>query len=261
MQLIPRYLVKNQINIITNDAGFITEYRQVYQRQIQLYKGIDNKIDFKLLNADQKPINTDLYTIHFQAFDENQNLVIARTAQTLDDGSSNAKGLFTVTIHESDTLNLKQQYLSYIIYLVDANEDRVVTYTDTHFGNSGIIKLSSDAFPGLKSSKTITDFYSNSQNTSEYITDAVDAESGINGNEALHTAVLYTNNFQGTVTIQATLENQISGTTRWADVMSVSLDGTETEPTPINFNGIFRWVRFKTTTSPVGKIIKVLVRN
>ena len=261
MQLIPRYLVKNRINIIANDLGFITEYRPVYQRQIQLYKGIDNKIEFKLLNADQKPINTGLYNIYFQAFDENKNLVIDKVAETLDDGSSNAKGLFSVTVADSDTLNLKQQFLSYVVYLVDANEERVITYTDTHFGNAGIIKLSSDAFPGVKSSKTITAFYANTQDTSEYVTEAIDAEPGINGNEALHTAVFYTNNFQGTITVQASLENQITGTTEWADVTSVALDGTETEPTPVNFNGVFRWVRFKVDADPANTITKVLVRN
>ena len=60
MQLVPRYLVNNRIEIISNDAGFITEYRPVYQRQLKVYRGIDNKIQFRLLNADQKPINSNL---------------------------------------------------------------------------------------------------------------------------------------------------------------------------------------------------------
>ena len=57
MQLIPRYLVKNKTTIVTNDTGFITEYRPVYTRQLQVYKGIDNVLEFKLLNADQKPVD------------------------------------------------------------------------------------------------------------------------------------------------------------------------------------------------------------
>ena len=42
MQLIPRYLVNNKTTLIANDAGFITEYRTVYQRHIKVYRGIDN---------------------------------------------------------------------------------------------------------------------------------------------------------------------------------------------------------------------------
>ena len=261
MQLLPRYLVKNRINLIANDVGFVTEYRPVYQRQIQLYKGIDNKIEFKLLNADQKPINTDLYTIKFLAFDEAKNLVIDKVADTLDDRSSNAKGLFSVTVNDSDMINLKQQYLSYAVYLLDANQDPVLTYSDSHFGNAGIIKLSAEAFPGAKASKTVTTFFPSTQNTEEYVSDAVDAEPGVNGNEALHTVAIYSNGFSGTVTVQATLENQITGTTEWADVMSVTLTGTETEPTPVNFNGIFNWIRIKTDIDPADKITKILIRN
>jgi hypothetical protein len=75
MQLIPRYLVKNRTTILANEAGFITEYKPVYQRHINVYRGIDNVLDFKVLNADQKPIDITNYTPKFQAFDENKLLV------------------------------------------------------------------------------------------------------------------------------------------------------------------------------------------
>ena len=77
MQLIPRYLVNNRVTIVANDKGFITEYRPVYQRQLKVYKGIDNALQFRLVNADQKPINVASYTPKFVAFDEAGNQVIA----------------------------------------------------------------------------------------------------------------------------------------------------------------------------------------
>ena len=70
MQLIPRYLVNNTVTIVANDSGFITEFKPVYSRQIKVYRGIDNTIQFRLLNADQKPINVASYTPKFVAFDE-----------------------------------------------------------------------------------------------------------------------------------------------------------------------------------------------
>ncbi len=54
MQLIPRYLVSNRSTLTANEAGFITEYRPVYNRQLQVYKGIDNVLDFNLINEDKK---------------------------------------------------------------------------------------------------------------------------------------------------------------------------------------------------------------
>ena len=74
MQLAHRYLVKSKTILVSSDTGFVTEYRPVYNRQLQVYKGIDNVLDFKLLNADQKPIDLSAYTPKFQAFDENNSL-------------------------------------------------------------------------------------------------------------------------------------------------------------------------------------------
>jgi hypothetical protein len=56
MQLIPRYLVENKIDVVSNDTGFVVEYRPVYSRQLKIYRGIDNAIQFRFINADQKPV-------------------------------------------------------------------------------------------------------------------------------------------------------------------------------------------------------------
>jgi hypothetical protein len=90
MQYIPRYLVNNRITIVANEAGFITEYRPVYQRHINIYRGIDNVLQFRLLNADQKPINIASYTPKFIAFDENDVMVVERdgSIQELSDSSA-----------------------------------------------------------------------------------------------------------------------------------------------------------------------------
>ena len=76
MQLTPRYLSTNKAIVIADLANNITEYRPVYQRQLKVYKNIDNKLQFRVLNADQKPIAISSYTPKFLAFDENNNLII-----------------------------------------------------------------------------------------------------------------------------------------------------------------------------------------
>jgi hypothetical protein len=62
MQLIYRYLVNNKVLLTADLAGEITEYKSVYQRNIKIYRGIDNLITFQINNADQKPISIE--TIH-----------------------------------------------------------------------------------------------------------------------------------------------------------------------------------------------------
>jgi hypothetical protein len=260
MQFTPRYLVNNRINIVANVAGFVTEYRPVYQRQLQVYKGIDNVLQFRLLNADQKPVPVSAYTPRFVAFDENKNMIIDRDCDLITgDDSAASRGLFTVTISENDLLNVKDQFLNYNIYLVDSTGAKSLTYTNEHFGNSGVMKVSSDAFPVPANSVELLTWHI--ENSNYWVTSSSDAHPAINGNEALQTAVVYTDEYVGTVTVQATLDDQIEVGTYWADIATLTFDGTEAEPTPINFNGVFKYVRLKASADPAGKITKVLIRN
>tara|TARA_B110000503_G_C7077512_1_gene383615 strand:- start:3 stop:803 length:801 start_codon:yes stop_codon:yes gene_type:complete len=259
MQLVPRYLVNNRTTIVANEAGFVTEYRPVYQHQINVYRGIQNVLEFKVLNADQKPIELSGYTPKFQAFDENKRLIVEHDGeQVTSDGSTPIKGVFKILLTENDILNVKDQYLSYNIHLINSNQEAVLTYSDTHFGMNGVIYINSEAMPGPASALSVPAFL---QFDEEWITNEVIAEPAINGNEALHTAAIYTSLFIGNVTVQATLDNQVSNETDWSNIASIAFDGTETEPVPVNFNGVFSFLRFKADADPADKITKILVRN
>jgi hypothetical protein len=263
-----RYLVSNRVDILANDVGFVTEYRPVYSRHLNVYKGIDNVLEFRLINPDQKPLDVDRYTVKFVAFDENNQMVIEHDGVNLQQGDSTAytnKGLFKVTITENDLLNVQDQFLTYNIYLVDFDETKVLTYANEWFDSAGIIKVSSSAFPGPSSTTSVTAFVEDTGKVgvddSVWYSSSTDAQPGINGNEALHTAVVYTDSYIGDVVIQGTLENQITGSTNWADIATVSFTGSETEPKYENFNGVFSYIRFKATANPANKISKILVRN
>jgi hypothetical protein len=261
MQLIPRYLVNNRVNVVADVAGFITEYRPVYSRQLQVYKGIDNVIQFRLYNADQRPIDTTAYTPVFVAFDENKSLVVERECVVLDDGSSGVRGLFTVTITENDLLNLKQQYLNYNIYLVDANNEKVLTYSHSNFDNDATIYVNARSMPGPLATYEVSQFTQTQVDSNEWTSESINAQPAINGNEALHTAAVYTSAYSGSIEVQATLDNQVTDATQWATVATLTLSGAETTPTPVNFNGVFSHLRFKADANPADTIEKILVRN
>lgn len=255
MQKTYLYLAKNKITIVADLDGTVTEYRPVYQRTIQTYKGIDNLLHFDVKNHDQKNVDISAYTPHFVAFDENKNLIIKKdgTATTL-------KGEFTINITENDLLNVKDQYLSYSVYLVK-NDDltKTLTYSDDHFNANGIIQVSGKALPGPQKTYSITQFTQDGQNQVWY-SESIDAQPAINGNSALHTAAIYTDGYTGDVTIQGTLENQINMGTVWADIATVSLN-EESQPVPINFNGVYSFLRFEVNASPTDTITQILVRN
>jgi hypothetical protein len=130
---------------------------------------------------------------------------------------------------------------------------------------NGVIKVSSSAFPGPLDTHSISTFTEDTGSAgvddSAWYSESIDAQPGINGNEALHTAVVYASDYAGDIVVQATLDNQATLTTEWADVATLTLDGTETTPVPINFNGVYSYLRFKATANPDGKISKILVRN
>ena len=261
MQLLPRYLCNNTTTLLADVAGTITEYRPVYTKQLQLYKGIDNVLEFRLLNADQKPVDITSYTPKLVAFDETNQMVLEKDCTILDDGSTVTRGKFKLTVTENELLNVKQQYLSYNIYLVETDGDKVLTYSQPNFGNDAIIYVNARTFPGPLNSYSVTSFEQEAPAIETWYSETVDAQPAINGNEALHTAAAYTSSYIGDIVVQATLDNQVTGTTQWADIATMQLGGSETTPTPINFNGVFSHIRFKATANPADKITKVLVRN
>lgn len=261
MQLMPRYLVKNVTTLVADVAGFVTEYRPVYSKQLQVYKGIDNVLDFRLLNADQKPVDITSYTPKFVAFDENNVMVLEKDGTILDDGSTITRGKFTITVTENELLNVKQQYLSYNVYMQETDGDKVLTYSHSNFDNDATIYVNGRTFPGPQSSYSVTQFEQEAVGVDTWYSETVDAQAARNGNEALHTAAVYTEAYTGDVVVQATLDNQVTESTNWADIATLTFAGNETEPTPVNFNGVYSFIRFKTDTSPADTITKVLVRN
>jgi len=255
MQLIPRYLVTNRINIVADVAGFITEYRPVYNKQIQLYKGVDNVIEFKVVNADQKAVDISTYTPTVYAFDETKTLVVEKQGVV-----SSTKGVFTVTITENDLLNIKQQYLGYNV-LLHTESGKTLTYAHSNFDNDATMYVNARTMPGPLATYEVTQFQETSVNSSVWVSESITAQPAINGNEALHTAAVYTDGYTGDVVVQATLDNQVTDNTVWANVSTLSFTGAETQPKPVNFNGVFSFLRFKTDANPANTITKVLVRN
>ena len=272
MQLIPRYLYKNKVDIVTNDAGFVTEYRPVYSRQVKVYKGVDNKIQFRMLNADQKPIDISGHKIEFHAFDDEKNLVLEYDATIQDDGSTvNTKGMFYVNITENDMLNLPSQYLSYTIFDMEACDQKVVTYSNGHFGACGTIHIDDCTSPTILPSMTVNNWLEVNEGSTVWVAGndeltKIIAQPKINKNEALHTVQFYTDayndkGFVGNVKVQGTLDNQIDEFTNWFEVQSVSFDGTEVRPVMTSFKGVYSYLRFEADADPADKLIKIRIRN
>ena len=160
MQLSYRYLVNQKATFIADLANATTEYRPVYQRNLNVYRGIDNTLTFEIKNQDQKPVSIlNVYTPKFMAFDSTGTLILEKTGTITETTTPRKVGQFTVNITANDLLNVDSQFLSYNVHLTDSNSNNTITYSGASFDMTGTIQITSEAFPGpyLYSISTFTE--------------------------------------------------------------------------------------------------------
>ena len=96
MQKISTYLYPNRIELLADLAGFTVEYTNVYQRNVKIYNGIDNTLEFDIKNADQKRIDLSTLTnIELNIMDAG-GLALPNSPYTLTPTA--IKGIASVTI-------------------------------------------------------------------------------------------------------------------------------------------------------------------
>jgi hypothetical protein len=260
MQLVSRYLVRNRIDIVFSQHGFITEYKPVYQRTLNIYKGIDNPLQFRLINADQKAVTMVPYTPVFVAYDSNQNLIIEREATVTQNESSNI-GQFTVTLTDADLRNIPSQYLSYAVYLVDKQTgSKIVSYANSHFDAPGIIQLKDGVYPNAAAAKEETVFFKYKVNDTDYWkTNTVETGPAINAHDSIQTIAVYATSYTGKIIIEVSLDPNTNGATNWAKVTETTVNNLSTI-VPITIVGVYNFVRVVFDQDPTDKIAKVLFK-
>lgn len=80
MQLISCYLYSNKIDVFTNAAAaWKTErYRRVYNRNVKIYRGVDNRIDIQVRNSDEKAADTTGSTMVFNLVERETQKLVAK---------------------------------------------------------------------------------------------------------------------------------------------------------------------------------------
>ena len=155
MRKISSYLYPNRVILLADLAAFNVEYTNVYQRNVKIYNGIDNTIEFDIKNADQKRIDlSTLSLIQLNVMDAsgkellNSPYTVTPTA---------LKGIATVTIPQEDLANLTDQFLRYSVTALKDGQDTIL-YADTRFGMAGTIELIGDAMPVVRDERVYDTF-------------------------------------------------------------------------------------------------------
>jgi len=273
MQTVSRYLLTNLVTAYIN--GYHGRNSKVYDRQLKLYRGVNNPITFTFKNEDQKAQDVSTRTVDSGNYfelniidTESKKSVITKTLDIIDDGSTaSTKGQASCTINEGDLLSLDAKFYNFSIRerKLDANGDpyRVVTYADTGYAAGGTIELLDGAYPEFVPSTVINTF---TKSGSTYTSSYESAKPGINNNTALHTVAVYAKNFAGTLTIEGTMATEPEVTADPSNqYFTISTNNITTSDTIkyYNFNGTLQGVRFVWTNSSgnTGTIDKILYRQ
>jgi hypothetical protein len=152
MQKIQSYLYPNRIILIADLAGFTVENKIVYTRNVKIYQGVTNVIEFDIQNADQKRLSLggaglDSLKIHVMDTSGKKLANSPYTVTAMDQAIY--KGLGTVSIPKTDLENLTPQFLKYSV--INSTTDTIL-YNDSRFGALGTIELVGSATPTTRKS-------------------------------------------------------------------------------------------------------------
>ena len=250
MQNLPIYLYPNTLSVILDlDATTMGVNQVMYQRDLKIQKGIKNQVRVQFKNSDQKKVTIyNTQTFVFSMFDAiNQRLIVEKSLDILDVGTTATKGLALLTLNESDTLDLDRTSYQYSVKLLDTDGSYTPAYSNTYYDISGTLHLKSDAYPVLKDSTTITSFdpvWNDQIRLYENYTGNLYASPEYNGNTALHTVAIYMSAYKGDVYVEGTMDNSPGASGNYSVIQSLTYNGFSGIDY-VNFNGVYSYVRIK----------------
>ena len=268
MQLNSVYLYPNKIDVFTNALASwqIERYRRVYNRNLKVYRSVDNRIDLQVRNSDQKAADITGSTLVFNIISrEGKDLILSKDCVT----QSLTSGKVYVTLTKEELNSLESGFYNYSITqelreTVSATEYRVTSRTpmfqDSQYGTIGVLEVSGDVLGEADDSVLINKFeYINPATTGYtdpkyYTSSIIDAKGNTQVPQSLHTFQIYSTGYTGTVKIQGSLSE--GGNPKvWTDLETLTL--TSATQSYKNVTGKYNFFRIRhyPTTGTVDKIL------
>jgi len=247
MQNLPIYLYANTLDVTLDlDATIKGVNRVMYQHDLEVQKGIKNKIRIQFKNSDQKRIQIhNTQTFIFSVYDSvNRRLLLEKELEVLD-VSTATRGLALLTLTESDTMDLDKASYQFSVKMQDTDGTYLPTYANTYYGVAGTLHLNQDVYPVLQESIEISTFnitYNDSIQRYEHKSGNIYASPEFNGNTALHTLALYMTGYKGKVYVQGTLDNSPESSGNYSTIQELTYNGF-TGIDYLNFNGVYTYIR------------------
>lgn len=261
MQINSVYLYSNKIDAFTSplDSQTVERYRKVYNRNLKIYRSVDNRIDLQLRNSDQKSLSISNPLV-FNLVSRDTGDLVARKDMTLlaDDPATKMKGRAYVTFTADELLYIENGMYQYSVVEetrtpIDGSEDYFVIsskplYVDSQYGVNATLEVLGDVLGDVKESVVVNKFsYTNPFTTGSndprfYISSLIDARPKLATPQSLHTFQFFFNSFDGEVIIQGSLDDQGAQASHWSDLLVFS----PSQPVEYkNITGRYSWFRIK----------------
>lgn len=268
MQLNSVYLYPNLVNVYLNlSSDWVRErYRNVYNKNLKIYRGSDNRIDLQIKNSDQKAISFSGYTPVMILINENNQQILKKDTVTVNVDTGKAY----VTITEQELWDITPGFYTYSVILEarDVDGDNYVVtetkpgYIDSQYGSRAVIEISEDIQGSAIDSLEITKFSKTSPSSvgedesTFYTSSLIDAGYETSYSQSNHTFVYYLNDYTGTVRLEGSL-SESSVPKEWSEL--ASFDFTNQGIYYHNIVGKWRWFRVVYTPES-GTFDKILYR-
>lgn len=268
MQLTSVYLYPNKIDVFTNSiAEWKTErFRQVYQRNLKIYRGVDNRIDIHVKTSDQKPQNVTGYNFVLAIVEkETQELLLQKDC----DARSLSVGKLSATITSDDLLELNPGFYQYSIIKetrtnIDSTEytvtNKEAVYLDSQYGTQGTIEVFGNIYGETKPSLVIKEFREDVSYEANvptvYYSSIIDAKPQLSTESTVHTFRFYTTDYNGEVVIQGS-QSEGANPHVWTDIATYEVVGSDLTYTTVT--GKYNWLRVKHTPGKVTAVAEFVI--
>jgi hypothetical protein len=275
MQFNPVYLYVNKLDVFTTptDTWSTERYRRVYNRNLKIFRGVDNRIDIQVRNSDQKASNIAGSTLVFNLVSQDTKDLVLQKDFT---GMDLATGKVTIIVTADELLDLDTGFYNYSIVkevrsTVDSTDyvvnSKMPLYMDSQYDTVGTLEITGDVYGEVANSLVVDTFnYTNpfTQGATEpfpfYTSAIIDAAPNTSPAYPIHTFQFYSTNYTGTVEIQASLESQgaTPRDTKFSTVATVDLANEKYK----NVTGKYNWFRIKhiPALNNTGTVDKILYR-
>jgi hypothetical protein len=270
MQLNSVYLYPNKIDVFTNALASwqLERYRRVYNRNLKVYRSVDNRIDLQVRNSDQKAADITGSTLVFNIITrEGKDLILNKDCTT----QSASTGKVYVTLTKEELNSLESGFYNYSVTqevreTIDSTDYRVTSRTpmfqDAQYGAIGVLEVSGDVLGEADETLVINKFSYTDPTTTGYtdpkyyISSIIDALGNTQVPQSLHTFQIYATNYTGTVNIQGSLSE--GGAPKvWTDVIPAFTLTAQNNPIYKNVTGKYNFFRIRhyPTTGTVDKVL------